>query len=268
MRKYLLIIFVLLTISCSEYPTRSKDRNRIKIDGRVVETHYTDSLLFSVRALSEVSLRLNHDILAETNKEGRYSFYIGKEGQYYLFAEKSDYKSHSTYLNVIKGDKLKRDFYLEKRDEPAHGWLTFPMTSDGGEIFITADGLCLTSRGRAEVYAIKTITVKNQKTYRFISSMRKDPNTQLIYFGVQPQIKGLDWVYEPTNLNNWRESIISCFINDTTIIGIDYIYDNAGAIIDTVYIYPETVDVVLKIGVELGSDFPTGYFREIKIEGV
>jgi hypothetical protein len=96
--------------------------------------------------------------------------------------------------------------------------------------------------------------------------MRKDPTTHLIYFGVQPQIADFDWIYEYVNITGWRDRIIQLYINDSSPIGEDYINDDEGNLIEKLYIYPETVNVTLKIGAQFGTNVPTGYFREIKIE--
>ena len=269
MKKIVYIFLMVFWVSCSGNLTESqKNSNKIRVEGQIVETYYSQDIIFSVLPLSEVRLRVNHDFVAETNREGKYSFYIHEAGQYHLFAEKNHYKTKSTVLSVIKGDRLKRDFYLERQDESSStGWSPTPMPTGGGHVSITAEGLTIYSSGRDEVFATKTISLKNNRDYKFTASMKKDPLTHVIYFAVQPQMPGGIWKEDRTNLNNWRQGSISYFINDTTVIDMSYIYDDEGAIIDTVYVYPENVDVVLKIGVELGTDFPIGYFREIKVEG-
>ncbi|MCL2064126.1 MAG: carboxypeptidase-like regulatory domain-containing protein [Candidatus Cloacimonetes bacterium] len=231
-----------------------------------METFYSNSIIFSVQPLPEVNLRIGNDYIAETDINGRYRFQIGSPGEYYLFAEKSGYLGESSRLDLIKGDKILRDFYLPRVNEDAHGWFRFPATSDGGQVNITADGLCIFSRGRDHVYATKVISVPNNRTYRFIANMKKDPNTQYIYFGVQPQIAGYEWKEDYINLDGWRISEIDYHIFDTTTKEVSYIFDEAGNVLDTVNLYPENVNVVLKIGVQLGTNYPLGFFREIRIE--
>jgi|GEM_PF-2835855 len=268
MKVFVCFLCIMLLTSCMENPFRWHERDKIRVEGRIVETYYDTDTIFSVRPLSGVNLRLDYNILTETNNNGYYKAILHKIGAYTLFAEKYNYKTKQTHLNVILGDKLVRDFYLERLDEHPIGWQTFPMSLDGGKLMITADGLTLTSGGKNDVYAVKDIKLKNHQSYKFTASMKKDPLTRLIYFAIQPQIKGSDWIYDSTNLNNWREAIISFNINDTSIVDMSYIYDDAGVVIDTLFVYPDSVDVLLKIGAEQGSDFPIGYFREIKIKGL
>ena len=266
MKRIHYLLLILLIVSCSENRIDPYN-NRIRVEGRVVETYYSENIIFSVRPLINVKLRIGDTYITETNGEGKYNFNLYKDGQYYLFAEKENYRTNSMRLDLIKGIYRERDFHLEKVDEGSHGWVTFPATGDGGKVAITADGLCIFSGGREHVYATKTIRVANNNTYRFIANLRKDPATQMIYFAIMLQIPGHEWIYDYWNINNWRISEIVQKINDTTILDVSYIYDDDGNIIDTVYTYPEFVDVVLKIGVEQGTNFPTGYFREIRVEG-
>jgi len=88
--------------------------------------------------------------------------------------------------------------------------------------------------------------------------------TQRIYFGVQPQIAGGIWVYDSIQVDGWRNSLIRMQINDTTVVDSLLIYDGE-VLIDTIYIYPESIDVVMKIGAEFGTNFPTAYFNEIRV---
>jgi len=248
MRKFLFIILVIFTISCSDnlFWFR-KNPNKIRVEGRVVETYYSNSVIFSVVPLNNVRLRLGESFITETDELGRYRFDMYKDGIYYLFAEKNNYKTKSMRLDLINGPYTGRDFHLERDDEDSPGWLSFPATSDGGRTIITADGLSVYSLGREEVYAIKTITLSKNKTYRFYVNLRKDPSTQLIYFAVQPQIPGHPWITETTNLDKWQNIVVTCSIN----------IDNQDI---------ETVDVTLKVGVSGGTDYPIGYFREIRVE--
>ena len=267
MKKMIFYCMMLLLISCSDNPFGWwKNPNKIIVEGRVVETFYTNNIIFSVVPLAGVEMRLGHEIVDVTDNYGRYSFTLLNKNEYMLYAEKSGYITKSMKLDLVSGPYKERDFHLERVDETSPGWLSSPPTSDGARIMITADGLCVYSLGKSEVFATKTINLPNNKSYRFVSSVLKDQATQYIYFGVQPQISGHAWVTDSTNLNRWREIGVYLYINDTRIIRVDNVYDNDGNLIGTVNVYPETVDVVLKIGVEGGTNYPIGYFREIRIE--
>ena len=266
MKKIVYILLFLFILSCSENPFRSGNSKKIRVEGKVVETFYSERVVFSVRPLPSVNLLIGATVVTETGNDGRYRIHIEKPGEYILFAQKSDYLSKSMRLDLLSGVYRERDFHLERLHEEPHGWWTFPATGDGGRVAITGEGLCIFSGGRDHVYATKTISVPNNRHYTFVANLRKDPATELIYWGVHPQIEGYNWKEDIYNINGWRKSEISYTINDTTVVDIDYIYDEEGNIIDVIYIYPETVEVVIKIGVQLGTNYPTGFFQEIRWE--
>ena len=262
MKNLLLFLIILLTLSCAKEtigPNGNDSNGRTRIYGQVVETFYTPEILFSVKGLEGVNIKVGNQVVTQTNAEGKFNFYLNEHGVYTIYAEKNHYDSDSEQVNTITGDNLERNFYLRRENEGPHGWNAFPMTITGARLSITNEGLSLFSLGYNQIYATKTFKLANNHHYKFLAKIKKDVMTQRVYFAVQPQIDDYDWIYQSWQVDNWRDCIIDYFINDTTIIDTIYV-DN-----DPLYIYPDSVVVVLKIGAELGSFSPTGYFKDIKV---
>jgi len=258
---FCLVLFCLsLLVSCITND-KQKERENIVVYGMVVETMYTEEMIFAAIPLPGVHVMVGPHVIMSTNRYGEYKFYIKEEGNHTISFRKEDFKTeYLTLYNVRKGDKLLREVYLEKLDEQYHGWNFFPMGQVDSSI--TPDGLRLSSNTTQQLYATQTVTLKNMLEYKFTAMlMRHKGLTKTVYFGMKPQIDNdEDWVYDRIEANGWRPCIIRQYIFDNTKIDstmIDGKYE---------YRYPETVDVVLKLGVEYGSDTPTGYFNFIKIE--
>jgi len=231
----------------------------VHVFGKVIETHYTNDILFSTKPVCDVHIFYNNEIVAVSNLKGEYSFCLDNYGYYTFTAKKNGYLegSRSLYINNKKNGV---DFRLERKNEVHHGWSPFPATTNGPILEVTGEGLCLYSRGGMQIYATKTVRVQNNKNYAFSAKVLKDKSTKQIYFGIQPLIKDSNWVYQLWNLDGWRSCLIHQKINDTTIIDSIFV-DKVGYL----YVYPDSVDVVLKIGADY-NDFPVGYFTNIVIK--
>ena len=257
MKKCLLWFCILLLFaSCAK--EEHEDYCDAHVYGHVVETYYTEEIIFSTRPVVDAAIFYDGEIIAMSNHKGEYDICLWHEGYYGFIAEKSGYfsESRSRYINNRRN---KIDFWLERLDEPHHGWGAFPAITNGPVLEITAEGLSLYSRSGHEIYATKTVTLPNNGLYKFKANMLKDVATAEIYFGIQPQIKDSEWLYQTWNLNGWRPGLIEKRIYDTTIIDSHYV-EGVGFL----YEYPAHVDVVLKIGVNSG-DLPAGHFNNIII---
>jgi hypothetical protein len=253
---YFLVVFALT--ACSDIIDPHGDhKNQIVIYGRVVETYYTANIIFSVRPLAGVDIKVADQPIATTDNNGEYHIHLHKEAYYTIVAEKEGYFPESTSRQAYLGNKYEMDFYLEQLDEDHHDWGAFNQYA---RISITADGLCLYSLGNSEIYATRTVTLPNQKTYKFSAKMKKDPVAREIYFGIRPQINGVNPIYDRCNISGWHPSEIVFAVNDTTVID----YEDIGGTL--MPIYNQFVDVVLEIGVSSTGDYPIGYFNHIKVE--
>jgi hypothetical protein len=264
---YFNLLIILIIIGCKSKTTDAGNGvgiNEMSVYGIVVETIYTEDVLFSVQGLAGVSIVVNGDTLAITDIAGNYSIEFQQEGHYTLYAQKDGYVYDSQTVNLYDQIELQRDFYLQKDNEVSHGWHAFNM---GARISIDSDGLSLYSLGLREAYATKRIKLANNLIYSFSAKVKKDIMTQTIYFAVQPQINGNEWQYQSWMLDEWRDCIIEYEINDTTVLDSTLVYQDE-VITDTLYIYPDSVDVVLKIGVEGNTDHPAGSFKDIIIREI
>ena len=252
-----LYILLLLIISCATEP---EDKHRdVFVYGPVVETYYNEQIIFSTKPVLDASILYNDQIVAVSNHLGKFDFCIGHYGYFTFISQKEGYlpESRTRYINN-KTSHI--DFYLQKPDESHHGWGPFPATSNGPDLEVTPDGLSLYSRGDNHIYATKTITLENNQSYKFKADVLKDPLAREIYFGIIPQIKDSGEQIVTKTINGWQLCLIAEQLNDTT--KLDSIEVGHG---EYSYIYPDSVDVVLKIGVE-GIDMPIGYFNYIIIE--
>ncbi len=261
---FIVCIICILLLSCKEKLTEAGSNGnsgKMFLYGTVVETVYTDDVLFSVKGLAEVVLVIGADTLAVTDETGFFRFEIKNEGIFSVYAHKDGYLYESKNINIRKGEQLERGFYLQRDDEISHGWNAFNM---GARISIDSEGLALYSLGLREAYATKSIILDNHKSYIFSARVKKDVMTGEISFAVRPQISDCEWVYQTWMLDGWRHCVIEYELNDLTVIDSVLVYQG-DAVTDTVYVYPDTVTVVLKIVVDGNTDHPAGSFTDIKV---
>ena len=258
MRNYVFWLFILLLfiVSCATEP---HDKNcRAHVYGHAVETYYSEEIVFSTKPVAGASIFYNNEIVAMTNQKGEYDFCLPHYGYFTFISQKMGYlpKSATLYINN-KASHI--DFYLEKPEERHHGWGAFPATSNGPDLEVTADGLSLYSRGDNYIYATQTVTLENGRHYKFIADVKKDVISREISFGIIPQIKDASAQIMTRTINGWQKCLIEDFLYDTTKLDSTLVEEGVYS-----YTYPDSVDVVLKIGVE-GIDLPIGYFNFIKI---
>lgn len=262
---YIFLLFLVL-MACTEKTTEPGSGNgnnskSIIVHGRIVETFYSDEVIFSVVPLKDVVLSIGEDILAVSDPDGKYKLVFNEEGYYTINVSKTGYYTESKNVVILKGNHLERDFYLQREGEGSHGWHSFSI---GARTEICADGLALFSLGFREAYAIRNLRVKNNSTYIFKAKVKKDVMTRRIFFSLKPKLTVDDWITQSWQLDDWRNCEIKYSFNDKTIIDTIYTYIE-NEISDTIYVYPDSLDIVLKIGVEDNTNFPVGYFTDIKI---
>lgn len=251
------LLSILILLSCVTDP-KTKHSCKAHVQGIVVETYYSDEIIFSTKPVADAYIYYDGEPVAVTNPKGEYYFCLHDFGYYTFIAQKQNYVSESR-TQYITGKKTIVDYRLERPDEPNHGWGPFPESTNGPVIDIRGEGLSLYSRYGDQIYATKTITLANNQKYKFSAKLLKDKSTQEVYFGVLPQIRGAEWIYDRCNVNGWHSSYITQGIYDATIIDSVYVQG-----VGYLYIYPETVEVVLKLGANYG-DYPMGHFNMIKV---
>ena len=260
--KYLLfsMIVVLIFTSCADIITGGK-KKKVNISGYVVETFYDEDTIFSVRGLADVGIFHAGAVVAATNSYGRYRLYLPRDGWTTLRAEKENYRSDAQTFELRRDEHRIIDLWLEREDEQSHGWSPFSYGLTGGHLMITPKGLTLYGYGREFLYATRLIELPNNATYRFSAKVLKDVLSQSIYFEVLPQIPEHRGMRQTWTLDKWQRCSFSMEINH---VMKELVYEN-GVVVDTLFIRPPTVDVVLKVGVGGATQNPLGYFNEIRV---
>jgi len=262
MRYFIIALTVLLAFtSCGDLLTESRKKKKVNVSGTVVETFFDERTIFSVRGLANASIVHAGEVVTMTDSNGRYGLYLRQGGWITVRAEKANYRSaaRTFFLNV--DEHRIADFWLEREDEESHGWHPFSEGQTGGQLEITPKGLTLFEYNRESLYATKLIELPNNNTYRFSANVMKDIMSQRIFFEVLPQIPDHSGRRQTMTVNGWQRCSFALEINHVIK---ELVYEN-GVIVDTLFIHPPNVDVVLKIGVGGGTRNPQGYFNEIRV---
>jgi hypothetical protein len=196
-----------------------------------------------------------------TNSHGRYGLHLHRGGWITVRAEKANYRSDARTFFLNVDEHRIADFWLERDDEEHHGWHPFSEGQMGGQLIVTPKGLTLYEYDRVHLYATKLIELPNSHTYRFSANVMKDILSQYIFFEVLPQIPEHRGMRQTWNLNGWQRCTFAIELDHVIE---ELVYEN-GVIVDTLFIRPPNVDVVLKIGVGGGTQNPQGYFNEIRV---
>ena len=261
----ILSILVLLIMSCSKKLTESDNSNLINLKGTIVKVVSNENSFYTVTGLETATITLEpgHKVVM-TDNNGNYSFPGLEAGFYSLTVSKDGYYNTSDQFDLTNISNKIKNYYLERMNYSIPIWQHHPFGVNGGVISVGAEGLYVFSHGSKEVFGFIDKKYKNQTQYEFQCDMLKDPSTTRVgFFTTITYPYGIDEMGEYFNLDQWKHSIQTIDIFDKTIIDSQLVYDDNDEVIDTLYTYPDSVIVSIRLKAEGG--LTQGVFNNIKI---